>query len=192
MQATDDTVNDGFRFVTFDFGRADIASTSCPSNWHRRCGDDVQIMRKTALILAVTIAVPNGSTYGQPGTGPNAFSDLVQICDAYRELDVVFLGRAQAPITFRISEAAEVEIEKARQEFINVEREVTRLRASLDPPTRLERELEFASRLAEANVEFTSRQAMYSNFDYDLTLFPVIVEQTLRGPTEATLMLRLP
>jgi len=147
-------------------------------------------MRKTALILAVTIAVPNGSTYGQPGTGPNAFSDLVPICDAYSELDVVFLVRAQAPITLRISEAAKVATEHARQEFINVEREVTRLRASLDPRTQLERELEFVRRLEHANAEFERRQADYRDMD-DLIFFPVIVEQTLRGVTEATLMLRL-
>jgi hypothetical protein len=92
-------------------------------------------------------------------------------------------------VTFRIS--GEEEIEKARQDVIRAEAEMARLKASLDVKTGLDRDRELAIAMAvfRAQQELDYRRARYPS-PYDLTLFPVIVEQAFRGVTEPTLMLR--
>ena len=110
------------------------------------------MLRQSALIAVLTIVVPVASPRGQaePGTG----SDLIAVCEALdRAVDgakLVFTGRAQPPMTVQIS--GEAEIEQARENLVRIEAEVKRLRASLDPQTRLEREREFAIRIIEAKV----------------------------------------
>lgn len=146
-------------------------------------------MRKTALILAVAIAVPKASVYSQSAAAPSAVGDIVSICEEYGHSDVVFLGRAEPPVTIRIS--AEAETENARQNVISIQRELAQLRASLDPRTRLERELALETRLQDALIEFDNQETMYTAFDGDYTFVPIIVEQTFRGLSESTLMLRL-
>ena len=122
------------------------------------------------LAVVCAIAIPNAAAYGQ------------SICN---QQDVVFVGRAEGPITFRIS--GEAEIERARQNLIRVEDEVAKLRASLDFKTNMERNVEFAMRLIKAKEELDMRRAMYPP-PYDLTLTPVHVVQTFRGVSEPTLM----
>jgi hypothetical protein len=144
------------------------------------------MLRKSALTVVIAIVVL-ASAHGQSPANSNNASDYVAVCDAYGESGLVFVGRAEAPVTFRIS--GEAEIEKARQNLIRTEAEVARLRASLDLKTRFEREAEFALRIIEADSELRMRQNMYPP-PCDLTLIPVHVEQAFRGVTEPTLMLR--
>jgi hypothetical protein len=147
------------------------------------------MLRKSALIAVLTVIIPVASVQGQRPLNPSTGRDFLEACDASGELDVVFVGRLEDPVTFRIS--GEEEIEKARQDWIRAEAEMARLNASQDVKTGFERDRELAMAIAviRAQEEFNYRRAMYPE-PYDLTLFPVIVEQAFRGVTEPTLMLR--
>lgn len=142
------------------------------------------MLRKNALLLGFTIAVLVASAQGQ---APDNASDLFEVCDTLSEAELIFIGRAQPPVTFRIS--GEAEIEKARQNLVRTEAEVARLRASLDLKTRYEREAEFAIKVIDARTELDMRRAMYPP-PFDLTLIPVHVEQAFRGVIPPTVMLR--
>ena len=124
---------------------------------------------------------------GQSPANPDSASDFVTICDAYGESEIVFVGRAEAPVTVRIS--GEAEVETARQNLIRTEADVAWLRATLDLMTKFERNSELESKIADAKSELNRRQAMYPP-PHDVTLIPVRVEQAFRGVTEPTLMLR--
>ena len=100
--------------------------------------------------------------------------------------ELAFVGRAEPPVTFRVS--GEAEIEKARQNLIRTEEDVARLKASLDERSQLEHAREFAIRLIEANRELSMRRAMYPK-PYDITFIPLAVVRAFRGVPEATLML---
>jgi hypothetical protein len=145
------------------------------------------MLRKSASIVVFAIVVPVASMHGQSPANPDPASDFVTVCGDYGGSELVFVGRAEAPVTFRIS--GEAEIEKARQNLIRTEAEVARLRASSDLYTRLERNAEFEIRIIKAGTELAMRRAMYPP-PYDLTFIPVHVEQTFRGVTAPTLMLR--
>ena len=99
---------------------------------------------------------------------------------------VVFVGRARPAVTFHVS--GEPAIERARQHLKRVEEEVARERATLDDRTRLERSAEFELRVIRAQTELDAHRAMYPP-PIDLTFYPVIVEQALRGVTESEVML---
>jgi len=129
-------------------------------------------MLKTVLIVALTILAPAASVYGQ-------------VCSAYGNSETVFVGRAEAPLTFHMS--GEREIERARQTLMDTEAEVARLKSSLDFWTRMERHTEFEMRLTEARTELQMRRDMYPS-PYDLTVIPVSVERAFRGVTEPTVM----
>ena len=147
------------------------------------------MLRKSALIAVLTVIIPVASVQGQRPLNPSTGRDFLEACDASGEFEVVFVGRLEEPVTFRIS--GEEEIEKARQDWIRAEAEMARLNASQDVKTGFERDRELAMAIAviRAQEEFNYRRAMYPE-PYDLTLFPVIVEQAFRGVTEPTLMLR--
>jgi hypothetical protein len=166
---------------------ADIAGTLSPLRWHNHCEKIFDMLRKSALMVVFTILVPVHSVRGQSPGDPTAASDFVKVCDAYGEPQVVFVGRAEPPVTFHIS--GEPEIEKARQNVIRTEAEVARLRDSMDFTTRWERETELELRIIHAKAELNLRRAMYPP-PIDLTLVPVSVERAFRGATEPTLMLR--
>lgn len=144
------------------------------------------MLRKSALIAVLAIVGRVASVHGQSPVTPDIASDFIKFCGDYGS-ELVFVGRAEAPVTFRVS--GEAEIEKARQNLIHTEADVARLRASLDLYTRLERNAEFEIRLIEAGTEFRKRQNMYPP-PHDLTFIPVHVEQIFRGVTRQTLMLR--
>lgn len=146
------------------------------------------MLQRSACLLVVTIVVPIASAHGQPPQRLNVFDDLVRVCDKHGRSELVFVGRAETPVTFRIS--GEAEIEKARQHLTRTEAEVARLSASLDPRTRWEREAEFELKISEAKAELATRQSRYPP-PYELTLVPVLVEQTFRGVVEPRLMLQL-
>jgi hypothetical protein len=102
--------------------------------------------------------------------------------------ELVFVGRAEAPVTFRVS--GEAEIERARQNLVRVEEQIKKERESLDFWTQLERALEFAVRHLEAQRELGMRRAMYPK-PYEVTLIPFAVVRPFRGVSEATLMLKV-
>jgi hypothetical protein len=99
--------------------------------------------------------------------------------------DLVFVGRAEAPVTYRVS--GEAAIEKARQHLIRTEEEIAQLEASLDERSRLERAVEFAIRLIKAKDELSMRRAMYPP-PQDLTFIPLHVVRPFRGVSEPTLL----
>jgi hypothetical protein len=119
-----------------------------------------------------------GGAAGFPGTSARAQS----ICD---DSDLVFVGRAEAPVTFLVS--GEAEIEKARQNLIRTEKEIAQFKASLDERTRLERNVEFTIRLIRAKEELDMRRAMYPP-PQQVTFTPLHVVTPFRGVTESTLM----
>lgn len=110
------------------------------------------------------------------------FTYAQSIC---QDSDLVFLGRAEAPVTFLVS--GEAEIERARQNFVRTEKEIAQLQASLDERTRLERGVEFAIRLIKAKEELNMRRAMYPP-PQQVTFIPLHVVRPFRGVTEVTLM----
>ena len=85
-------------------------------------------------------------------------ADFATVCRMLGGFPVTFVGRTEPPVTYHVS--GETEIEKARQNLLRVEKDVARLRSSLDPLTRLEREREFAIRIVEAQADFETRRAM--------------------------------
>jgi hypothetical protein len=141
--------------------------------------------------IPVLISIAGGlfaaMVYGQSPTEQSTIPDVTKICSDYGEAEVVFIGRVQAPVTYRIS--GEAEIAKARETLNWVKAEVARLRASLDLRTRLEREAEFEIRIIKAQDELERRRAMYPP-PLDLTLIPMLVEQAFRGVASSTVMLR--
>jgi hypothetical protein len=143
------------------------------------------MQRKSLVVVALAIVASGGAPDGQSRDARSTFDALSSMCSEYGEAELVFVGRAEAPVTFRIS--GEAEIEKARQNLARIEAEVARLKASLDPKTRLEREVEFVKALVEAEDELDTRRVMYP-LPMDLTLVPVQVEQTFRGITEPMMM----
>ena len=100
--------------------------------------------------------------------------------------EVVFVGRAEAPVTFRVS--GEGAIEKARRDLIRTEQEIARLQATMDERSRLEHAREFAIRLIKAQDELSMRRAMYPP-PQDITFIPLAVTRPIRGVKEATLLL---
>jgi hypothetical protein len=99
--------------------------------------------------------------------------------------EIVFVGRAEAAVTYHIS--GEAEIEKARQNVVQIEEELARLPKPLDEPTRLEQATEIAIRLIKAQHELGRRKAMYPP-PQNVTLIPLSVVRPLRGVSEHTLM----
>jgi hypothetical protein len=130
-------------------------------------------MRSAALVAALI-----GCATVLPGTLAHGQS----ICD---DSDLVFVGRAEAPVTFLVS--GEAEIEKARRNLVRTEEEIAQLQASLDERTRLERSVEFAIRLIKAKDELEMRRAMYPP-PQQVTFIPLHVVRPFRGVTESTLM----
>lgn len=121
-------------------------------------------------VLSAAVVVSGTSAFGQ------------SICE---DSDLVFVGRAQAPVTFLVS--GEAEIERARQNLIHTEEEIARLQASLDERTRLERSAEFAIRLIKAKDELDMRRTMYPP-PQQVTFVPLHVVRPFRGVSETTLM----
>jgi hypothetical protein len=140
---------------------------------------------KRALSLVVAIFINASAAHGQ--SAPSSTPRPAPFCSAYADFDLVFVGRAQTPVTYRIS--GEREIERARQNLLAIEADVARVRASLDLQTRWERNIELEVRIIEAQAEVELRRAMYPA-PYDLTLTPLAVERTFRGVLEHTVMLR--
>ena len=101
------------------------------------------------------------------------------------DAEVVFVGRAEAPVTDHVS--GEREIEAARQNFLRTEEEISRLQASLDERTRLERAAEFAIRVIKAKDEWSMRRAKYPQ-PYDVTFIPLQIIRPFRGVSEPALM----
>ena len=120
-------------------------------------------------VLCVT-ALPGTLAHGQ------------SICD---DSDLVFLGRADAPVTFRVS--GEVEIEKARQNAVRAEKDFELLKASSADWMRDPRTTELTIRLIKAQEEFSMRRAMYPP-PYEVAFIPLAVVRPFRGVTESTLM----
>jgi hypothetical protein len=102
--------------------------------------------------------------------------------------ELVFVARADAPVTYHVS--GEAEIEKARQNFVRIEDELGRMPKPLDDPTRVEQATEIAIRLVKAQSELNMRKAMYPK-PYDVTFVPLHVVRAFRGVNEPTLMLRV-
>jgi hypothetical protein len=130
------------------------------------------MFRHALFAVACVIALPDVPAHAQPS-----------ICT---DADLVFIGRAEAPVTFRVS--GEAAIETARQNLIRTEADIARIQASLDERTRLERSAEFAIRLIKAQEELSMRRAMYPP-PYEVTFIPLTVVRPFRGVSEATLML---
>lgn len=130
----------------------------------------LSLMLRTFLVTCVIVCP--AFAYSQPS--------------ACNDAEVVFVGRAETPVTFHVS--GEESIEHARQNLIRVEEEVASERAALDLRARLERDIEFELRLIKARDELDLRRTMYPP-PHELTFTPVQVERTFRGVTEGTLML---
>jgi len=114
-------------------------------------------MRRSALAVPIVLAGLAGVLRAQ-SPGPSLTdSDFASVCDAYGEAYVVVVGRAEPPVTFHVS--GEAAIEAARQHLIATEAEVARLRESLDPIARLEREAEFSLTILDAEEEVARRRA---------------------------------
>lgn len=144
------------------------------------------MLRRSALIVVLAIVVPGASVRGQ--SAPSIGHDLTQVCEALEAghgPELMLTGRAQPPVTVRIS--GEAEIEQARVNLVRVEAEVQRLRESLDPQTVLEREREFAIKLGDARDHLWRQQGSHPP-PMTLTLIPVQVEQVFRGVTAPILM----
>jgi hypothetical protein len=105
---------------------------------------------------------------------------------ACNNAEIVFVGRAEQPVTYHVS--GEAAIERARQNLKRVEEEVARERGTLDLRTWWERNAEFELRLIDARHELDIRQGMYPP-PHDLSFTPVQVEQAFRGVTDPTVML---
>jgi hypothetical protein len=132
------------------------------------------MFRHALLAVTCVIAFPDAPAHAQPS-----------ICT---DADLVFVGRAEAPVTFLVS--GETAIEAARQNLIRTEADIAQLRASLDERTRLEREVEFVIRLLKAKDELDMRRVMYPP-PYKVTFIPLTVVRPFRGVSEATLMLHV-
>jgi len=128
---------------------------------------------RAVLVVAVSVAL----------SLPAAAQGQSSAC---HDAEVVFVGRADRAVTFHIS--GEAAIERARQNVKRVEEEVARERAALDPQTRLERDVELEVRIIKAKDELDWQQVMYPA-PYDVTVFPMRVEDGIRGVTEPTVML---
>jgi len=106
--------------------------------------------------------------------------------EACHDAEVVFVGRADRAVTFHIS--GEPAIERARQNLKRVEEEVARERATMDRQAQLDRDVELEVRIVKAHEELDWQQAMHPD-PYDLTVFPMTVENGIRGVTEPMVML---
>ncbi|HUP39568.1 MAG TPA: carboxypeptidase-like regulatory domain-containing protein [Vicinamibacterales bacterium] len=128
------------------------------------------------LAIFVIAALAPGVASAQPRTS---------VCN---DAELVFVGRAEAPVTFRVS--GEAEIERARQNLVRAEEQLKKERESLDFWTQLFRAREFAVRLVNAQRELNMRRAMYPK-PYEVTFIPLAVVRPFRGVSEASLMLHV-
>ncbi len=99
---------------------------------------------------------------------------------------VVFVGRAEPPVTFHVS--GESEIEKARKQAVLAEEEFERLRTSSADWMRDPRVKELTIRMVLAKEQWNMRKAMYPR-PQDITFIPFAVTRPIRGVKEATVML---
>jgi hypothetical protein len=104
-------------------------------------------------------------------------------CDDSR---LIFVGRAEAPVTFHVS--GEAEIEKARKLAVLAEEEFEQLKTSNPDWMRDPRVMELTIRKIKAKDEWNMRKAMYPA-PHDVTFVPLAVTRPIRGVKEATLML---
>src|SRR6185503_12683817 len=149
---------------------SEFASHATQPHRHRNCRRRC-ILRPFPLVLATAILAAAASAYGQSAVRPTPVENASRGCAAYGEAEIIFVGLAEEPVTFRIS--GEAVIEEARQNLIRTEAEIARLKASLDPKTWLERELEFVVARHQAEAELNRRRSIYPP-PYDLTLFPML------------------
>jgi len=130
----------------------------------------IEMFRQT--ILAMCLAV--------------VFPPTVRAQSACNDNQVVFVGRAEAPVTFHVS--GEAEIEKARKQAVLAEEEFERLKTSSDEWMRDPRVMELTIRMIKAKQEWDMRKAMYPR-PHDITFIPLAVTRPIRGVKEPTLML---
>ena len=123
------------------------------------------------IILVVSLAV--------------AFPPAVRAQSVCNDAELVFVGRAEAPVTFHVS--GEAEIEKARKQAVLAEEEFERLKTSADW-MRDPRVMELTIRMIKAKDEWNMRKAMYPP-PHDIIFIPLAVTRPIRGVKEATLML---
>jgi len=115
-----------------------------------------------------------------------AFPPAVRAQSVCNDSWLVFVGRAEAPVTFHVS--GEAEIEKARKQAVLAEEEFERLKTSSADWMRDPQVLELTIRMVKAKQEWNMRKAMYPP-PHDITFIPLAVTRPIRGVKEATLML---
>ena len=146
--------------------------------------------RVGALVILITTAVFTISLHGQAPSNPNLPIDPSTFCKAYgEEVELIFVGRPDPPVTLRIS--GETEIEAARQNLIRTEAEVARLRSAKGFEPRSMANVELEARVAAARSNLDRTQIKYPPA-YDLRFAPIHVERVLHGVVEPTVMLLLP
>lgn len=126
--------------------------------------------RQTILVVGLTVVLPI-AVHAQ------------SVCS---DSELVFVGRAEAPITFHVS--GEAEIEKARRNAILAEEEFERLKQSGPEWYRDPRTMELTIRMVKAQEELGRRRAMYPP-PQDITFIPLVVTRPIRGVKESMLML---
>jgi hypothetical protein len=104
------------------------------------------------------------------------------VCDSR----VVFVGRAEPPITFHVS--GEAEIEKARKQAVLAQEEFEQLVTSSADWMRDPRVKELMIRMVEAKQHWAMRKGMYPS-PQDITFNPFAVTRPIRGVKETTVML---
>lgn len=127
--------------------------------------------RLTLLLLVMSLAV--------------AFSPALRaqsVCDSR----VVFVGRAEPPVTFHVS--GESEIEKARKQAVLATEEFEHLVTSSADWMSDPRVEELTIRMVQAKTQWSMRKAMYPS-PQDITFIPFAVTRPIRGVKEATVML---
>src|SRR5713226_143568 len=131
---------------------------------------------RRAPLLVIFIFVADVLTPGPPARA----GDFATVCEAYGSAaaEVVFVGRAQAPVTRRVS-SGESEIEQARENLARAEAELRRVRSS-DAETRQEREFDAQVESIRADAELKRLRAMFPR-PANAVLTPMHVETAFRG-----------
>ena len=129
----------------------------------------IDMFRRTILVMSLAVAFPPACR-------------AQSVCN---DSELVFVGRAEAPVTFHVS--GEAEIEKARKQAVLAEEEFERLKTSSADWMRDPRVMELTIRMVKAKEEWNKRKAMYPP-PQDITFIPLAVTRPIRGVKEATLM----
>lgn len=130
----------------------------------------IHMTRRTILVMSLVVGFPH----------------VLRAQSVCSDSEVVFVGRAEAPVTFHVS--GEAEIEKARKLSVLADEEFERLKTSSADWMRDPRVMELTIRMIKAKDAWNMRKAMYPP-PHNITFIPLAVTRPIRGVKEATLML---